>query len=238
MSKKALTCISLVHTSTSSLSRLDSFWFICLRIIQVFKINCSFSWVGVGAQLDCKLLSSWDLFFLSQFPTLFLSWYIPSEAKTMLTQMKSKQLGKQQNLLHPSALHLPCHFHISGSEFSPLHFTSNDRQCDSPHLEEKGTFTKWTAFSGFLFSSPMIFTTQEEKMCCRSWSRRHRKGSAVVWRRGRRGRKEAWSVTARWIETNLSPQRSRRTRTDRTVLSLHVTYMLKHNDITHLTTRK
>lgn len=44
----------------------------------------------------------------------------------MLTQMKSKHLGKQQNLLYPTALHLPCHFHISGSEFSPLHFTSND----------------------------------------------------------------------------------------------------------------
>lgn len=156
----------------------------------------------------------------------------------MLTQMKSKHLGKQQHLLHPTALHLPCHFHVSSSEFSPLHFTSNDRQCDSPHLEEKGTFAQWTAFSGFLFSSPKIFTTQEERMCCRLWSRRHRKGSAVVWRRRRRRRKEAWStITARWIETNLSPQRSR-TRTDGIVLSLHVPYMLKHNSITHLTRRK
>lgn len=150
-----------------------------------------------------------------------------------------KAVGKTtENSLHPSAFYLPCHFHISGSEFSPLHFTSNDRQCDSPNLEEKRTFTEWTAFSGFLFSSPKIFTTQEERVCCRLWSRRHRKGSAAAWRRGRRGRKEVWSVTARWIETDFSPQRSKRTRTDRTVLSLHGTYMVKHNGITHLTRRK
>jgi len=65
----------------------------------------------------------------------------------------------------------------------------------SPHLEEKGTFTKWTTFSGFLFSFPRTFPTREVQLCCRSWSRRHRKGNAVVWSRGRRGRKEVWGVS-------------------------------------------
>lgn len=99
---------------------------------------------------------------------------------------------------HATFTYLAQNFHL---------FTSNDRQSDSPHLEEKGTFTKWTAFSGFLFSSPKIFTTQEKRMCCRLWSRRHRQGSAVVWRRGRRESKEVWSVIARWIKTNLSPEK-------------------------------
>lgn len=112
----------------------------------------------------------------------------------MLTQTKSKWLGKQQDISHPTGLHLHATFTHLAHSTAPLHFTSND-SVTSQHLEEKGTYTKWTTFKGLLFSSPRTFTTSEERQCYRLWSRGNRKGNAAVWSRGRRGRKEVWSIT-------------------------------------------
>lgn len=112
----------------------------------------------------------------------------------MLTQIKSKWLGKQQDILHPTGLHLCATFTYPAHSIAPLHFISND-SVTSQHLEEKRTCTKWTTFKGFLFSSPRTFTTREERQCYRLWNRRHRKGNAAVCSRGRRGRKDVWSIT-------------------------------------------
>lgn len=132
MPKKAFTRVSLVHTSTSSLSLLDNFWFTCSRIVQVFLINCSFSWVGIGAQPDLKLLSSWDLSFLSfSIPTLV---YSPLRPKQCLHKLS--QSSWENNRTH-------CIHQLYSTHATLTQLDQNFHLCTSPLMTDSVTVHIW-----------------------------------------------------------------------------------------------
>jgi len=65
--------------------------------------------------------------------------------------MKPKWLGKQQDILHPTDLHLYAAFMHPAHSIAPLCFTFNDRQCDkSPFGRERNIYKvdyiQWLSF--------------------------------------------------------------------------------------------